>query len=242
VLYPDGTRGYADYTIFGPKRGWRRPDKENDLTFEGWIFGDLRLTDTDAVFVDDAEQPSPTAPLDWGYPDLEVDLFNSTDVRKLSQDQGFAMALYEALAYAIWRRRRGGQVWCCTDRGAGAIVANLRGRGENYHDYFWRGVPSIARGREKEVSLALDGLGWRPLPLPEFDRLDKALREQLDSWEDRPALLGPQWHVDRREPANRVSSTRVGGLIQRVDALAASGRVSKKEWNQFFRLLHGATR
>jgi hypothetical protein len=239
----DGTRGYVERTTFGPHRGWRRPESEDAPTFEGWIYGDLQLIDTDAIFVDTVEQPSPTPVVDWGYPDLEFDLFASFEFKGRLQDQGFAMALYllwTGYGPGWWVRARGGEMWILPSwRTAAAIVANLRGRGENYLDYFLRGVPEIAEGKADSVVAAIAEIGWHPISLTEFQRRFQYTEELVTGWEQRQSPTTSIWYLDPRDPKNSTASSGVHSLIRRVEILAASGRVSKDEWSTFYRVLRG---
>ncbi|GGF27977.1 hypothetical protein GCM10011611_37500 [Aliidongia dinghuensis] len=225
------------HTQFGPIVGWRRPERETELAFDGWIFGNVEITDDDAIFTDAPAQPVVAPPLDWGYPDLECDLWNSPSIREQCQDQGFAMALYEALVSRHWRQIDGG-IWHCTNRNAGAIVAEVRGRGENYHDYYWRGLPELAAGREPEVETALAQIGWSPLEDAQLHTIEENARNILSKWEVRPKTTQPVWYVDVRVPSNKVQSTRIGSLIARIHLLTLEGKLSQSEWLQIFDTLH----
>jgi len=237
VLLPNGTRGYVGHTSFGPIVGWRRPECETEFAFDGWIFGNVELTDDDAIFTDAPAQPTVAPPLDWGYPDLECDLWKSPSVREECQDQGFAMALYEALVSRNWRQIDGG-IWHCTNRNAGAIVAEIRGRGENYHDYYWRGLPELAAGYEAEVETAIAQIGWFPLDDTQLHAAEANVERLLNKWETRPMATRPGWYVDVRVPRNKVRSTRVGNLIDRIHMLTADGKLSQSEWHEIFDALH----
>ncbi len=237
ILMPNGARGNAQYTIFGPNRGWRRPVGKTDPKAEGWIFGTVQLSDRDAVFIDEAMQPLPVPPVGWGYPDLECDLWASAEIGAESRDQRFAMALYRTLEHQTWRYALGG-LWQCTSRAAGAIAANLRGRGENYHDYYWRETVAPAAHIKAKLETALSRLGWHTIPHHQFEAIEAGAKTRLAEWEARPERPRPAWYLEDQAPQNAVASTRAGSLIQRIHRLAASDRISQEEWRSIFALLH----
>lgn len=238
VLMPDGSRGRAQYMILAPTRAWRREHRERNSNLNRWIFGAVEFSDTDGVFTDLAPQPVPTAPIEWGYPDLECELWNSAEIRSQCQDRGSAMALFLALEHRHWRHKSGAP-WHCTLRGGGAIVASLRNRGEIYLDYYGRGDRRIAAGHEQEVDAAIAVLGWRAISSEQFHSIQTDMKEVLTALEnERTARSRPAWYKDLL-PQNRVASTIAGWILRRIHGLAESGRVSEQEWKMLFARLHG---
>jgi hypothetical protein len=253
VLLPNGARGNAEYATFGAVKGWRRKIGKSDPVAEGWIFGTVEIADHDAVFVDDAVQPAPAQPVVWGYPDLECDLWASAELSEASRDRRFAVALCRVLERRPWRYAFGG-LWQCTPRAAGAIVANLRARGENDRDYDQRdaqkpggqkpGAQTAATDAHaaffaQKIEAALSRIGWHGVPDPQFAALEASAVARIGEWEARPGRERPGWYLEDRVPQNAVAATQVGSLIQRIHALAASDRLSQEEWRSLFALLHG---
>jgi hypothetical protein len=87
--------------------------------------------------------------------DLEHDIRALAD--RARRDRGFAVELYGALCNADWRHDDGTE-WCGTWRYAGEVVAQLRGRGEDYMDFYCSGGEGKITDR---VAEAMDALGWR---------------------------------------------------------------------------------
>lgn len=84
-------------------------------------------------------------------------------LEKLNLDDAVvADETYRALCNVIWRHSDG-EEWTCSWRTAGAIVADLRRRGEDYLDYY-------CLGREGEISprvaSVLAEAGWTPHQYP----------------------------------------------------------------------------
>jgi hypothetical protein len=87
--------------------------------------------------------------------DLEHDLKSLAD--RAGSDPGFAVELYGALCNASWHHDDGtewpGGTWRCV----AALVADLRGYGENYLDFYCSGGEGEITER---VTAAMDALGW----------------------------------------------------------------------------------
>jgi hypothetical protein len=243
VLMPNGARGEAQVARFGAVDGWRRPVGKTDPTVGGWIFGTVELSEHDAVFLDDQTQPAPVPPVSWGYPDLECDLWTSADIGAATSDRRYALALCRLLEQRTWRYAFGG-LWQSTAPGAGAIVANLRGRGENHHDYQPRpdhppAADALTAFFDQKIEAALSRIGWHTMPSAEFDSLERSARARLAEWEARPEGARPAWYLEDRTPQNAVAATHVGALIQRIHELAAADRITQQEWLALFARLHG---
>lgn len=82
------------------------------------------------------------------------------DIKALAEraraDREFAVELYAALCNADWRHDDGTE-WSGSWRYAGGVVADLRGRGEDYIDYYCSGGEGEITDR---VSEAMAALGW----------------------------------------------------------------------------------
>jgi hypothetical protein len=154
ALYPDGSRGEARDTL---DHGFRRRSTGDKL----WIYGKIDIRPDDVLFVDGEQPPVYIPPAQTEVPDLEADLARDAAFLAAIQDDRFAAA-----AYTIFRNRDFLKVsnngrWGCGERQAAVLVANLRGRGECYHDYFLgEGLegtypddrPDIARKLRSEIA------------------------------------------------------------------------------------------
>ncbi|MGD2073220.1 MAG: hypothetical protein PVG65_07010 [Candidatus Thorarchaeota archaeon] len=78
-------------------------------------------------------------------------------------DLEFATNVYRALCNMQWKHVESGYTYGCTWRAAGGVVANIRGLGEKYTEFY-------CSGREGEVDLEvkylLKEMGWVPKPYP----------------------------------------------------------------------------
>ena len=169
-------------------------------------------------------------PVDWGYPDLEFDLYRADGIAALVHDINRAGALYFALCHT-WYRLSPNGIWQCTNRHAGAIVANLRGAGESYLYFYGQYAPSNPTDVDhKAVTEFVAGLGWKTIPLEVFDKIEASVKNTLNVWEARPEGVASD-ELTMQPPQNGMDSTRAGGLIRRIHALARTGRINEAEWH-----------
>lgn len=95
---------------------------------------------------------------------LEKDLEMSKQIRKLVKDDKFAQALYAALCNVGWRKN--GIEWGCSWRYSGGLVADLRGVGEDYLDFYCSGIGDGTKVPEGHVDCKvreeLAKLNWFP--------------------------------------------------------------------------------
>lgn len=106
---------------------------------------------------------------------LDRHLENSPKILEKVQNETYAQNLYAALCNMQWKTDNiSVGVFAVTWRTAGGIVADLRGRGEKYLDWYCTG---LAPKRQDEVSEGtvtdeiqndLKELGWEPVPYDEF--------------------------------------------------------------------------
>lgn len=102
---------------------------------------------------------------------LEDELKNSKTVcEKVLTDQYYAENLYRALCNMQWRKREimpllRNELWSCSWRYAGGIVADIRQEGD-YMDWYCLG----GEGRvDPEIEEDLLALGWEPVEWPDDD-------------------------------------------------------------------------
>jgi hypothetical protein len=131
ALLPDGIRGEIHFTL---DHGFRRPTTGD----RRYIYGDIDIRRDDVVFTD-GKQPVYTPPPQTAEPDLEADLARDPPfLNALRQDDRFARAMYWVFRNRTFVESKSGGIWQCGDRQASRLVANLRGMGESYLDYFGR--------------------------------------------------------------------------------------------------------
>lgn len=88
------------------------------------------------------------------------------EIERIKTDDAFAQSVYAALCNVNWTHESG-QVYSCTWRYAGGLVAEVRDQHEDYMDFYCSG---IGRGTPEgtitpEVAAALSGHGWRGEPM-----------------------------------------------------------------------------
>jgi hypothetical protein len=72
----------------------------------------------------------------------------------------YAFELYAALCNVPWKHLETGDTFSCTWRTAGAIVADIRDRGECYLDFYCGGNEGEVTPR---IRKDMERLGWRPM-------------------------------------------------------------------------------
>lgn len=239
ALLPDGSRG--DVRSMGLLTGrdennWRRPDGNG-----GWLYGEVELGG-DAVFKDAASQPrpDPVVRADDGRPDLEADLAASTQLLAAVQDEDFAQALYAAMCNQDWRAGTSGR-WSCSWRRAGGIVADLRGKGEIYNDWYCSGIGGddvVPEGTVREdVRILLGQIGWHPLSREELEADHEVAASRIRELEQLPERDMPEWYRARLPRPDHPLKPDLETWSGCLRHLAATGRVEQAEWLRLCDLL-----
>lgn len=111
-------------------------------------------------------------------PDLEKDLYTSTELLNKVQSLSYAQNLYAALCNHDWQKREVfpilcDYVWYASWRTVGGIVARLRNNGEDYMSFYCTGVQNdddllkagfVTEGTiTDEIRADLDKLNWFPV-------------------------------------------------------------------------------
>jgi len=127
----------------------------------------------------------------WQKNNMEYDLRSSKELcDKAKQSDNYAQNLYAAMCNMTWQSREcwqelKGDVWSCSWRHSGGIVADMREQGD-YIDWYCSGIGNQEAGfgldgyqptpdpdgRDyvpegtvtEEIELDLNRLGWRPVP------------------------------------------------------------------------------
>lgn len=107
--------------------------------------------------------------------DLERDLHRSPVIIEKVKDDCYAQNLYAAMCNMRWQRAEmwpvlKDELWSCSWRYSGGIVAELRGEGD-YLSWYCSGIGAeetpgfVSEGRvTDEIRADLNSLGWHPVP------------------------------------------------------------------------------
>jgi hypothetical protein len=112
------------------------------------------------LFIDEPEADlirAPAAEVPPVQPDLERALRLSRRMRDLVSSELFATLLYGALCNTTWRHKATGTPWHCSWRYAGGVVADLRGEGGDYLDWYCSGGEGLV---DDQVIAEIEALGW----------------------------------------------------------------------------------
>lgn len=88
------------------------------------------------------------------------------------QDTNFAQKLYDCLCNTIWYNKINKDIYSCSFRTAGGIVADLRNKGEDYSDFFCNSF-SGEGAYHKEIYEPLNQSGYQAIQYKKFDNLQK---------------------------------------------------------------------
>ena len=99
---------------------------------------------------------------DDGLAAFEEALQTHPDAKAFVADRDAAVRLYQALCNQAWAGPDG-RVLTSSWRRAGRIVADARGRGEDYLDFYCSGGEDEVAA---DVQAFLETLGWSPCPYP----------------------------------------------------------------------------
>jgi len=171
-LLADGTQTDASCLtwqedIADPDRVWNRPVTPGGMLRRR---GHLQVEQGVALhFIDEVEADIPPMALPADTPaDLERDMATSVRFGALvERSELFARLLYDALCNTLWVHRQTGQQWRLSWRGAGGVIARLRGTGD-YMDWYCSGRKAEV---DEQVLAELLVLGWKLLEAddPGFD-------------------------------------------------------------------------
>jgi len=126
----------------------------------------------------------------WQKNNMEYDLRSSKELcDKAKASDAYAQNLYAAMCNMTWQSREfwqemKGEVWSCSWRHSGGIIADMREEGD-YIDWYCSGIGNSEDGYgldhrrangyvpegvvTEEIELDLNRLGWRPVPWPDDD-------------------------------------------------------------------------
>jgi hypothetical protein len=128
ALYPDRTRGNANNTL---DRGFRRRAIGDTL----WVYGRIDIRPDDVTFID-GDQPAYLPPPQGDVPDLKADLARDPAFLADIKDDRFTLAVLKVFENRHFYKGQDARAWACGPRQCARLVADLRGRGESYQDYY----------------------------------------------------------------------------------------------------------
>ena len=127
---------------------------------------------------------------DWQKNNMEYDLRSNKELcDKVKASDSYAQNLYAAMCNMTWQSREfwqelKGEVWSCSWRHSGGIIADMREQGD-YIDWYCSGIGGLNQEYDaketneewqkrtgyvpegvvtEEIELDLNRLGWRPVP------------------------------------------------------------------------------
>ena len=151
---PEGARGAEGGAPVDPATCvWqRRLSPEGRLARRGRVVVEPGVA---LRFVDEPGAGEEAPPEDRA-PSLERDLALSPRVVERAGTRLFAELLYAALCSTEWRHRATGELWSCSWRSAGGVVAHVRGEG-CYLDWYCSGGEGLV---DEGVLAEIEALGW----------------------------------------------------------------------------------
>jgi hypothetical protein len=200
--------------------GWRYPASRKPRR---WIHGTIDIQ-ADRVMFTPGEQPKYVPPTPSEHPSLYVDLAGHVALRDRLLDEDFADALYAYLQNREFFKEGGDRIWLNGQSELAGFVANLRGQGDVYTDYYPHGgqlprsespyamranpqlTPEEAlreealTSRVSQVKIILSELGWRLPTAEDRNVAGAAARRDLAAWEARPAGAAPDWVAKIQAP------------------------------------------
>lgn len=86
---------------------------------------------------------------------------------RLREDRDFAVDIYRALCNMQWQNKKDPEnIFGCSWRYAGGLVADIRDLGENYLDFYCSGGEGTV---SKEVNKIFNKAGWKQLPYEDIN-------------------------------------------------------------------------
>jgi hypothetical protein len=169
VRLADGTVIEAEATMGSPLP-WRY---QLPGALRRWLHGTVEIRPEGVTFAP-GEQPKYEPPAVGDSPNLEADLAGHDALRHRLIDEQFAEMLYAYLANGDFWKLGGERIWSIGMSRGGALVANLRGYGDTYIDYY----PYGASGPVSEATREMR----RRFGQPELSPEEAAVQAQRLAW------------------------------------------------------------
>jgi hypothetical protein len=171
------------------------------------------------------------------WTDFRPILAGCAEFRELIADRSWAEQAYLMFPNREWRagEMRFGMSW----RSAGSFIADTRGEGEEYLDYYipycWGDLEDDPAMQARLAELFAT-LGWKEIVQADRAELFLDALRLLALSEERPRAEVPEWYrgVFERDPAPAAPPV---GLMGRVHQLAEQGQVSQTEFDSMISAL-----
>lgn len=218
ALLEDGARGYLFKKGHPARNGaWRCAIGKGQ-----WVHGRIEIRRDDVCFFKDDRMKPPPAPKG----SIADRISSSEVVKSYAKTEQGAQDLYAALAGNSWSDGVGNRQ-SFTWAEAASLVAEARGMGEIYSDFFLSGGEGFVTGKCR-VTLAKAGLHLRPR---EFTDREHEAEEILLMCERRPVSMRPHWY----ESIKPLTSHPLG---DRMHLCAHRGQVGYQEWDHFWETVY----
>jgi hypothetical protein len=100
-----------------------------------WVYGRIDILSDDVIFID-GDQPIYQPPPQGEVPNLEADLARDPAFLADIKDDRFTLAVLNVFENRSFYKGQDPRTWLCGSRQSAGLVADLRGRGESYQDYY----------------------------------------------------------------------------------------------------------
>jgi hypothetical protein len=100
-----------------------------------WVYGRIDIRPDDVIFID-GDQPVYQPPPQGEVPNLEADLARDSAFLADIRDDRFTLAVLKVFDSRSFYKGQYPRVWSCGLPRCAGLVADLRGRGEIYIDYY----------------------------------------------------------------------------------------------------------
>jgi len=106
------------------------------------------------------------------YQDSSFEVLLNKIFSEQVKEKDFARKLYDCLCNTIWYNKTTGDIYSCSFRYAGDILANMRHEGESYLDFYCNGFKGEG-AYHAEVYKELNKFGYKVFQYRQSDRLQK---------------------------------------------------------------------
>jgi hypothetical protein len=88
------------------------------------------------------------------------------------KEKDFARKLYDCLCNTVWYNKLTDDIYSCSFRYAGGLIAEMRDQGEDYLDFYCNSFSGEGT-YHKEIYEPLNNIGYQAIKFKEFDSLQK---------------------------------------------------------------------
>lgn len=205
---------------------WRRPNPYGP----GYVTGLLTISNDGIVFVDAPRPVDDEEPIG-----IIADMLAHPDAKALFQKDGFAGAFNEYLRNADFRRNGTDDLgWSASFRAIGGIIANIRGIGESYLDFYLH-APAFSEADTADVEALLEAVGWHRMSDQELASQHSQALALLEEIEARPdGAIPMDQRIGLATDRDRVANPR--SASGRMHIASIDGKATAEEHHRFFAL------